>query len=208
MSLLLLEDYDLLIARTNFATPFIYAVALAISAGQQLSSPPVTAIGCLKLIASNNRIGNSADISAGETQVNFVLLNTGAFSVPSAVTYLQSSSGFQSLNASLTTALLPALVVNSVQTVDNSPSSSSSGLDSGAIAGIVIGGTVALFFICCAFIYVCCYRSLSKSKNPSAGEVDEQQSRMDKHSSLDEQAEAEHASEVEMNTVAEDETTV
>jgi len=208
MSLLLFEDFGTLILRTNFATPFIQAIATTLSNGLQLSSPPVTSIGCLQLIGSNGRTGNVND---GQTQVNFVLLNSGAFIVPNAVVWLQSANGSQSLNTALVNAQLPSLIIGSVQTANAAPpSSSSSGLDSGAIAGIVIGGTVALFFIICAMIYVCCYRSsLNKSKNIAASEVEERESRGDKHSSLDDQAEAEQAGEVEMHTMPDEvETTI
>jgi len=203
MSLTLNEDFGTLINRTNFATPFISAIATTLQNGLSLTSAPVTSIACMQLYGSNGRTGNVVD---GQTQVNFVLLNTG-LNVPSAVTYLLSA--FIPLNNALAAAQLPSLVPNSVQVVTTPPpSSSSSGLDSGAIAGIVIGGTVALFFIICAFLYVCCYRSsMNKSKHTSAGDVEEQQSRVDKHSSLDEQAEAEAASEVEMHSVGEVEET-
>jgi len=208
MSLLLLEDYTYLISRTNFATPFINAIATTLATALSLSSPPVSSIGCLQIIGSSNRIGNSVDVIDGQSQVNFVLLNTGAFVVANAVTSLQSTSGSQLLNVTLSGLALPLLVPGTVPTViPPASSSSSSGLDSGAIAGIVIGGTVALFFIICAVIYVCCYSSSSKSKHTSAHEVEEHQSRADKHSSLDEQAEADQASEVEMHTMPEEEET-
>jgi len=200
MSLLLSQDFGTLILNTNFATPFIHAIATALSNGLQLSSSPDISIGCLQLIGSNGRTGNVID---GQTQVNFVLLNTNAFIVSNAVAYLESATGSQSLNSALAAANLPALILGSIQTVSVSSSSSSSGLDSGAIAGIVIGGTVALFILICAMIYVCCYRSsLTKSKNTAPDEVD--QSRADKHSNLDDNVEEEQTTDVEMQTMPEE----
>jgi len=162
------------------------------------------------LIGSNGRTGNVND---QQTQVNFILLNTGDFNVPNAVDYLASSSGSQILSAALTAAGLPPLVVGTVPTASASSSSSSSGLDSGAIAGIVVGGTVALCIIVCVVVYVCCYRTLTKSKKTSAGEVEDQSSRVDKHSNLDdpEEEERQTAAEVEMHAMPQEqevETTV
>jgi hypothetical protein len=166
MSLLLNADYSIVTATNNFVPLFISAIAQSIQAGLGLATAPLSSVGCTLLIGSNGRSGNSLDdVSNGQTQVNFILLN-GAFAVPTAIAYLQSANGMTRLNSTFIGNSLPTLVPGSVQTVNNNNDngSSSNSLSAGAIAGIVIGGVIALILLLCIICWLLGCGMLTRKK--------------------------------------------